>query len=110
MAAGFLRIARIALLLGGTAVAQQLAQPATGQQPTAAPTAAPASDPQAVAKSGLLPIYGVELGVDKTWIDGDKFPSQSTRYPNGNRMPARNYMIRPANNVTLRLLSASQMH
>ena len=77
MPAGFLRIARIALIVGATALAQQ-PPPAAGQQPAATP----ANDPQAVAKSGLLPIYGVELGADKSWIDGDKFPSQSTSYPN----------------------------
>lgn len=29
----------------------------------------------AIAQSGLLPIYGMTLELDKTWVDGKKFPS-----------------------------------
>ena len=82
MVAGFLRIACIALLLGDATLAQQPAQAPAGQQLATMPTSAPATDPQAVARTGLLPIYGVELGMDKTWADGDRFPSQSKNYPN----------------------------
>src|SRR5262245_40381097 len=32
---------------------------------------------QAVAQTGLLPIYGIDLSFDKSWVDGSRFPSQS---------------------------------
>src|SRR5262245_46993107 len=35
---------------------------------------------QAVAQTGLLPIYGVDLPFDKSWVDGSRFPSQSADY------------------------------
>ncbi len=36
---------------------------------------------QAVATSGLLPVYGIELRADKSWVDS-QFPSQSATFPN----------------------------
>lgn len=36
---------------------------------------------QAVATSGLLPVYGIELRADRTWVDS-QFPSRSTSFPN----------------------------
>src|SRR5262245_1450918 len=35
---------------------------------------------QAVAQTGLVPIYGVDLPFDKSWVDGSRFPSQSADY------------------------------
>lgn len=67
------------LLLGNVALAQQMT---TTTPQTTAPATSPAANSQAVANSGLLPIYGVELGVDKTWIDSANFPSQSSDFPN----------------------------
>src|SRR5215469_7444833 len=77
----FIKAAFVALLVVGFLFIQQVIQPAGGQQLNAAPMN-PTANTQAVANSGLLPIYGVELNVDKTWIDGANFPSQSTDFPN----------------------------
>ena len=82
MAARFFEFAWTALLLGSTTFAQQLLPPAATTPAAAAPANPAASNSQAVATTGLLPIYGVELRVDKTWIDGANFPSQSTDFPN----------------------------
>src|SRR5215468_6579218 len=35
---------------------------------------------QAVSQTGLLPIYGIDLSFDKSWVDGSRFPSQSADY------------------------------
>jgi hypothetical protein len=40
------------------------------------------SNTQAVSQTGLLPIYAVDLSINKEWIDGTQFPSQSGDFPN----------------------------
>src|SRR5262249_41945760 len=35
---------------------------------------------QAVTQTGLLPIYGIDMSFDKSWVDGSRFPSQSASY------------------------------
>ena len=40
-----------------------------------------APNTQAVAASGLMPVYGIDVRVDKNWIDS-RFPTQSSSFPN----------------------------
>jgi hypothetical protein len=73
-------------------VAAQQSYPAAAQQTAAqaAPGATQTQNPsqsfpqnlQAVSQSGLLPVYGVDLRLDPTWVDSGNFPSQSANFPN----------------------------
>lgn len=45
-------------------------------------TASPVSETQSVSQTGLLPVYGADLEIDKSWVDGKSFPSQSAEHPN----------------------------
>jgi hypothetical protein len=70
------------LLVACYPVAAQL-QPSTAAG-AAQSQSAPQSSPQnlqAVSQTGLLPVYGVDLRLDPTWVDGS-FPSQSANFPN----------------------------
>jgi hypothetical protein len=49
---------------------------------------AAAQDAPAVAQTGLLPIYGVDFNFDPAWVDGEKFPSQSEKFPHFGVNPA----------------------
>jgi hypothetical protein len=40
------------------------------------------SDPQAISKTGLLPVYGIDVSLDPSWVDGNDFPSHSSNFPN----------------------------
>jgi len=61
-----------ALLVGMAVLVAQQTPPGQPQDPNA--QAAPAA-PAAIAESGLLPIFGAGLTLDKSWVDGKKFPS-----------------------------------
>jgi hypothetical protein len=65
-----------AITLSGIAVLLALIL-TTRSQAQAVP-APPAS--QAVSQTGLLPVYGVDLRFDPSWVDGAKFPSQSSNF------------------------------
>ncbi|HEV2666453.1 MAG TPA: hypothetical protein VG324_16160, partial [Blastocatellia bacterium] len=39
-------------------------------------------DAQAISQTGLLPVYGVDFAFDPAWVDAERFPSQSTDFPN----------------------------
>jgi len=59
----------VALAIGGPLAGfQEGAAPPPGEQPAPAPESA-------VSAVGLLPIYGITLEFDKSWVDGKKFPS-----------------------------------
>jgi len=66
-----------------SASAQQTSgQPATSAaQPQNSSPSAP-QNLQAVSQTGLLPVYGVDLRIDPTWVDSSNFPSQSPNFPN----------------------------
>jgi hypothetical protein len=79
------------LLVACSPAAAQLTYPGAAQTiPQAASSAtqsqnAPQASPQnlqAVSQTGLLPVYGVDLRLDPTWIDGSNSPSQSSNFPN----------------------------
>jgi len=67
----------------------------SAQQPTAPPAQQATADPaaaasqqiavpntQAISQTGLLPVYGVDLRLDPSWVDASQFPSQSAAFPN----------------------------
>jgi hypothetical protein len=57
-------------------IAQQTPPPGgTSQDPQEAVAA-----PAAIAESGLLPVYGGTLQLDKTWVDGSAFPSEQPNF------------------------------
>jgi hypothetical protein len=41
-----------------------------------------APNSQAVSRTGLLPVCGVDFAFDPAWVDAAQFPSQSASYPN----------------------------
>src|SRR5260370_29055119 len=45
------------------------------------PATSTAPDYQMISKTGLLPMYGVDLRLDPSWVDAE-FPSQSPGFPN----------------------------
>jgi hypothetical protein len=64
-------------------------QPPVTPAPQATPDAAaavaqqaPAASSQAISQTGLLPVYGVDLQLDPSWVDASQFPSQSAGFPN----------------------------
>ncbi|HRK21144.1 MAG TPA: CARDB domain-containing protein, partial [Fimbriimonadaceae bacterium] len=65
-----------AFLLGLAVLVAQQTPPGGEQDPNAQDPGAGA----AIAQSGLLPIYGMTLELQKDWVDGKKFPSAN---PNG---------------------------
>jgi hypothetical protein len=66
------------LLSAVSAAAQQ--SPVPAQDP--APPQGSSQNLQAISRTGLLPVYGVDVRLDPSWVDGDQFPSQSTNFPN----------------------------
>ncbi len=62
------------ILLGlAMLIAQQTPPQGDPQQPPPADQPPPAA--AAISESGLLPVYGMTLELDKSWVDGKKFPN-----------------------------------
>lgn len=84
------RILWIALLLPAALCARPWTQ--LPQQP--APQGAPAASPQtatpnlqAISQTGLLPVYGMDLRLDASWVDSTHFPGTSTNLWNAGTSP-----------------------
>ena len=69
----------------GQAAAQQVGntfKQDIGQAIPTAPAPTAPQNPQAISQTGLLPVYGVDLRLDPSWVDSTQFPSQSPNYLN----------------------------
>ena len=68
-------VRRLILLLVATILLSATAHCAIAQSDS---SAQPSQD---VSKTGLLPVYGVDISADESWVDGSQFPSQSADHP-----------------------------
>ncbi len=70
------------LFLGVVLPASLAAQKDVSQ--TSPNTTAQSAQPnlQAISQTGLLPVYGVDVELDPSWVDARQFPSQSSSFPN----------------------------
>lgn len=51
------------------------------------PTPSAPQNQQAISQTGLLPVYGIDLQLDPTWVDQKQFPSAAANFPNSGTSP-----------------------